>query len=265
MYLQKFITLLLTSFCLTFQSQDFYNNLVVKTDDSSQFIIAINNFQQNFQPHNNIKISNIKGQSITLTIHTTDSIKQKVEKQLFFESNGKETISKLILKGDHYKFRFISEVNIEQALVDTAQLLITYNEDHKYENIPLVTIKDSLALYNDSSLNQQDTSIENSISYKGKTGCNELAGSSQSIIELLNKEIFSENKLKLAKKEIQKNCFLSNDISRIINLFEFDDLKLDLAKFSYDFTFDIDNYHLIIELLDFDSSKKSLTDYINNL
>ena len=56
-----------------------------------------------------------------------------------------------------------------------------------------------------------------------------------------------------------------NDISRIINLFEFDDLKLDLAKFSYDFTFETDNYNLVIELLDFDSSKKSLTDYIKNL
>ena len=48
-------------------------------------------------------------------------------------------------------------------------------------------------------------------------------------------------------------------------MFEFDDLKLDLAKFSYDYTFDIDNYHLVIELLDFDSSKNSLTDYIKNL
>ena len=262
MNLKKFIFLLLFNVCLIGQAQELYNNLIVKSDDSIQFTITINDFQQNLKPHNSIKITNIYDQSISLTINTTDSIKQTIEKQLFFELKGKETIAKLISKDGLYKFRFISEVNIGQAAIDTTQLSIPYNENNKYKN--------DLPIINNDTINNDSTLINNTssispISYNGKTGCNAIAGSAQSIIDLLNKEIFSDQKLKLAKKEIQKSCLPANDISKIINIFEFDDLKLELAKFSYKYTFDIDNYNLVIESLDFDSSKKSLTDYIEKL
>ena len=247
-------------------SQDLYNNLIIKSEDSTQFIITINDFQQNLNPNFNIKVTHIYHQSISLQIKIIDSTNQTIEKQIFFEKKEMETNAKLIKKGDDYKFRFIGEVNLGQSAIDSTQLIVSYNENKKTINsLDSTTIVENINTDSSSTTNDSIIISPNITSYSGKIGCGHIAGSAQTIINELNKEIFSAQKLKLAKSKIQKNCFLSDDIAKIISVFEFDDLKLELAKFSYNYTFDIENYNVVIQILDFDTSKKLLTDYIQQL
>ena len=245
-------------------AQDLYNNLIVKSDDSTSFTISVNGFQQNPTPNNNIKITHIYDQSITIQINIVDSISQIIKKQIYFEKKEMETNAKLIHLGDKYKFRFISEVNLGQAAIDSTQLIISYNEKNAIISIDETPNKnDTINIISDTnSVVNDSTSSPNNINYSGKIGCSQLSGSIQSIITELDKEIFSDQKMKLAKHKIQKNCFLTSDIIKIIEQFEFEDHKLELAKFSFAYTYDIDNYNKIILLLDFDSSKKSFNKFI---
>lgn len=80
----------------------------------------------------------------------------------------------------------------------------------------------------------------------------------------LKKESFDQTKLKTAKQFIAQNYFSTAQVKELVMLFSFDDSKLELAKFAYDYTIDKGNYFLMNDAFSFSSSKESLMDYIRD-
>lgn len=79
----------------------------------------------------------------------------------------------------------------------------------------------------------------------------------------VNKQSFSDSKMKTAKQFTKANCLSVNQIKEIMNLFSFDDDKLEYAKYAYDYCVDKNKYFMLAEEFSFSSSSDSLNDYID--
>jgi hypothetical protein len=101
--------------------------------------------------------------------------------------------------------------------------------------------------------------------YSGPVGCpypmspQDFSGVKSSI----SSKSFEDSKLAIAKQVIGSNCLLSSQVKEIIMLFSFEDTRLDFAKYSYGYTFDIGNYYQVNDAFKFESSIDDLNAYIS--
>lgn len=104
--------------------------------------------------------------------------------------------------------------------------------------------------------------------YTGKIGCpfpikdNELA----EIKRIVTAENLEDSKLEKAKTTIQEMdsaCVMVEQTKEIIVLFEFEETKLDFAKFMYQYTFDLENYTKLNEVFQFENSMEELNEFIS--
>ncbi len=80
----------------------------------------------------------------------------------------------------------------------------------------------------------------------------------------INGQSFEENKLQVAQQVFSSNCMTSAQVSQIMQLFSFEDSRLEFAKYAYGRTFDIGNYFVVNNSFTFSSSVDELNAYIRN-
>jgi hypothetical protein len=101
--------------------------------------------------------------------------------------------------------------------------------------------------------------------YTGKVGCpvplspNEFNDMKQTI----SSKDFENTKLTIAKQILQNNCLTATQVREIVGLFDFENTRLDYAKFAYDRTYDIGNYYKVNDAFEFESSVDDLNKYIS--
>lgn len=79
----------------------------------------------------------------------------------------------------------------------------------------------------------------------------------------INKESFNNTKINLAKQIIKtKKCFKTAQIIELLKLFAPNDAKMDIAKYSYDFTTDKENYYKIADSFTFTSDKDAFLKFL---
>jgi len=86
----------------------------------------------------------------------------------------------------------------------------------------------------------------------------------ESVRQSIYSKSFDDTKLKIAKQVISSNCLLSSQVKKIMLLFDFEDTRLNLAKYAYGYTYDIGNYYQLNDAFTFESTIDELNDYINN-
>ena len=79
--------------------------------------------------------------------------------------------------------------------------------------------------------------------------------------ETIKRESFDKDKLMVAKQVIANNRFYSGQVKELVQLFYFDDAKLELAKFAYTRTLDRNNYFILYDAFAFRRSKEELINY----
>jgi hypothetical protein len=82
--------------------------------------------------------------------------------------------------------------------------------------------------------------------------------------ESIRKEGFDRDKLTLAKQIIGNNMLYSSQVKDMMQLFSFDDYRLDFAKYAYARTIDRNNYFIVNDGFSFRKSKEELMNYIQN-
>ncbi|HAH58130.1 MAG TPA: hypothetical protein DCL86_08285 [Bacteroidales bacterium] len=83
------------------------------------------------------------------------------------------------------------------------------------------------------------------------------------IIRTIRKESFNNTKLKLAKQIVQaKHCFTVNQIKEIIVLFDFDETRLELAEFAWEYTLDRENYYQVADAFSFNQTREKLMKFL---
>lgn len=86
----------------------------------------------------------------------------------------------------------------------------------------------------------------------------------ESVKESIRKEWFEANRLQSTKFIIDKNNFTTRQVTELMQLFTFENNKLEVAKYAYNKTVDKRNYYLVNEELTFNSSKEELARYIRS-
>jgi len=100
--------------------------------------------------------------------------------------------------------------------------------------------------------------------YTGRIGCAGPISNVNSIQSAIEDEDFSDDKIMVAKQALKGKCLTTDNVVSLIKLFDFEDKKVELAKYAYDYTYDVDNYYKINKAFDFSSSKEELNEYIIN-
>ena len=84
----------------------------------------------------------------------------------------------------------------------------------------------------------------------------------QRALSVIKSEDFENTKLSTAKQVASNNLLTVNQISRICQLFEFDNTRLDFAKTAYSRCVDQNQYYLLHSVFEFDSNKKELDKFV---
>lgn len=102
--------------------------------------------------------------------------------------------------------------------------------------------------------------------YTGATGCAAPLSNAEfaNVKKTIDTKSFEDTKIKIAKQVIDNNCLLSNQVKEIMLLFNFEDTRLDLAKYAYGHTYDIGNYYKLNDAFKFETSIDELDQYIKN-
>jgi hypothetical protein len=74
---------------------------------------------------------------------------------------------------------------------------------------------------------------------------------------------FEDTKLSTAKTILKNNFVNTAQVIEICKLFSFENTKLTFAKYAYSRTVDPNNYYKVASVLDFDSNKKTLNNFIS--
>ena len=84
----------------------------------------------------------------------------------------------------------------------------------------------------------------------------------QNALSSIESNNFEDSKLVVAKQIIESNCVTSKQVRKIMLLFDFEDSKLDFAKFAHPRTADPQNYYVINDAFDFEQSITELNNFI---
>jgi hypothetical protein len=82
--------------------------------------------------------------------------------------------------------------------------------------------------------------------------------------DAIRKESFDKDKLAVAKQIMSNNTLYSGQVKEMLQLFSFDDSKLDFAKYAYARTADRNNYFVVYDAFSFRKNKEELMSYIQN-
>ena len=101
-----------------------------------------------------------------------------------------------------------------------------------------------------------------------RVGCNGYScmtsGNFNAALSTIKKQNFEDSKLKTAKQVITSNCLNVDQIILIANLFNFEDNKLDFAKYAYDYCIEQNNYFKLNGIFNFSSNADELSDYVQS-
>ncbi len=86
----------------------------------------------------------------------------------------------------------------------------------------------------------------------------------QSAKQTIASKSFEDSKLTIAKQIVNSNCLTSGQVRDLVKLFDFEDTKLQFAKYCYGYTYDLGNYYKVNDAFEFESSIDELNQYISN-
>lgn len=102
--------------------------------------------------------------------------------------------------------------------------------------------------------------------YNGKVGCTPPVSSEriEDMAKTVEKQTFNDDKVRVTKQIIRTNCITLDQLVAILNKFDWDDGKLEIAKFAYNYVYDLENYYKVYDLFTFSSSGKELEEFLDS-
>ena len=101
---------------------------------------------------------------------------------------------------------------------------------------------------------QQQQPVEYVPGYTGTIGCpvpmtpQAFSAAKSSIMT----KTFEDDKLIIAKQVTNSNCLLATQVKEITMMFDFEDTKLEFAKYAYHKTYDVGNYFMVNDAFEFE-------------
>jgi len=267
------------------------SNLIFFSEVAYPFSVIINGVKQNQNPQTNIFVESLTAPSYKVKIIFEDKTIPSINKNIYTKDGMEVTyIIKKNKKGEnvlrYYTENIASYDPIEIVHPEENEDVILIIDEASYDNNSGGINIDIDISNNDGGINintpdveintqYDETIIEENIEippnempdYNETVGCNWTMNDAdfQKAENTIKKVDFSSDKLIIAKQIIDANCITSQQVKKLISLFEFENEKLEFAKYAYTHTFDIENYYIVNDVFDFSSSIKELDEYIKSI
>jgi len=116
-----------------------------------------------------------------------------------------------------------------------------------------------------NSVNEKEKEPDPMPGYNGRIGCSNPVSNDrfESIIQSISSKDFEDSKLTVAKQVASSNCLFAYQVKEIMQLFSYESTKLEFAKEAYGHTYDLDNYFMLNDAFDFESSISELNEFIS--
>ncbi len=98
--------------------------------------------------------------------------------------------------------------------------------------------------------------------YNDNNICNSGIQNINNLLYIIDKASFDNDKLTIARQAVRQNGVYANQVLQIMDMFNFESTKLKFAKFAYKYCIDRNNYYMVNQGFSFNSSIKSLDNYI---
>jgi hypothetical protein len=232
---------------------------IFQNESNEAFQISINQIKQHSEYTKSISVSTLRGNSPYNVKVNFENDTISAQKNIFLIDDGLTHIYNITKKSIQLK-----------KVVPTA----SYQTPKNQLNVVLIINHEFLldTLVTDTSLTDTTYIVPFSSYYKlenydGKIGCPfPIKGPEQAelrgIILGENLEESKIEKVKIAIQDMDSACVLVSQTKELIMLFEFEETRLDFAKFMFAYTFDIDNYEKLYTAFNFENSKDELKQYV---
>ena len=102
--------------------------------------------------------------------------------------------------------------------------------------------------------------------YNGPYGCPAPLSATDfaALKQTINSKSFEDTKMTIAKQVVNNQCLFVTQVKEIMQLFSFEESKLDFAKYAYGHTYDIGNYFKVNDAFTFESSTEELNEFIQS-
>ena len=263
------ILILLLSFLEIYAQK---TNLIFFTEGDEKFYVILNSVLQNDKPEKSVKVTDLITQSYKLKILFKDTTIAPIEKNLVF-NQGTETTFNIKKNSDsEYVVRYFNEIPIDQALQPVAgQLVVIFSASgtsapittNSFNNTQTTTPSTEIGVQ--ANLQQTQQQVYIMPGYNGPVGCPYPISpyNFTALKNTISTKSFEDSKLLIAEQLIASNCLLSLQVREIMMLFSFEDSKIQIAKYAYNYTFDIGNYFKVNDAFTFENSIGELNTYIS--
>ncbi|MEX0813559.1 MAG: DUF4476 domain-containing protein [Chitinophagales bacterium] len=271
--MRSFFSLLLLAFSSMMVHAQ--SNLTIFSQEGEKFWVVLNGIRQNDEAETNVKITELIQPNYKLKVIFENKALPEIDKNLFLPEQAADVTYNITKnrKGE-YVVRYVSDVPIAQAPPPAPEQAVM-----SYSTAPRPVVRKSVTVtehrsgnptrenvsvtvntpvggmdihvndgWNSSSTTTTTTYVEEPAyvlpGYNGPIGCP--IPMSQQDFDAARNSIASkdwdETRLSIAKQILGSNCLLSSHVSQIMQVFGWEETKLDFAKFAYGRTYDIGNY-----------------------
>jgi len=240
--MKKLIILLL--FLPLFGKAQYTSDLLIYNPFNEAFIVYINNVAVNQTPTNKLIINELQADNYTITIGFVNLPIQPITQNIYVQGNAMTSI-KLIKNGNYYTLEIANPIYYNA---------INYNpNDPNIHPVPPTP---------------QPPQTEPVPPQQTSNGYCDYPMADADFANALNSiktKDFESSKLTVAKQIANSNCLTANQVKQIIAQFDFENTKLEFAKFAYTHTYDPENYYIVNDEFSFSTSIDKLNSYIESL
>ncbi len=273
--MKKLVLTFVLGFVMTANLQaQLLRNLVLTSGNNESFVLYVNQNQINHQALGEVRVTGLVENFYDITIYT-DRTNRVLRANLYVpplsevvytffppslqNAQGEFVISQLIptqegVVGQSGSFVF-GETGLPTG-ANTGQINININNT---VDTNIVTVEETEVI--------PDVVVQEVVyvdGYTGEIGCQPPLSQSRfnSMLNTIDDQSFASSKKRIAKQIISNNCMVVGDLVQILELFTFESDKLEMAKFAYQYIYDIENYYEVNNVFDFETSIEELDRFL---
>jgi hypothetical protein len=258
------------------------SNLVIFTQANEPFTVIVNGVQQSPNPETNVKITGLNAVSYKLKVLFMDQLKPEIDKTVYLEPEVE--VSYEVLKNNKgiWVLRMLNSTSLDEIIEQPVSQNVYVFSTIPRTSTTIVTQTTTVSagiMAGGASItttttqttsgtnmhDDQEADRNEYLEYSGPRGCSRPMNthSFEQALESISSKSFESSKLTIAKQIVGANCLLCKQVKEIMKLFSFESNRLEFAKYAYKYTWDINNYFLLNDAFEFESSIDELNRYIN--
>lgn len=261
-----------------------YSNLVVFTQSGEPFTLVMNGIQQSPDPETNIRITGLNAPNYKVRVRFANEKLAVINKTVYLQPETEATYEILRNSKGNWVMRLMNTIPIDEAPEPRSdQGVFVYTTTPR---ISTTTVSQTTTVSTDgrtggttiSTTTSQTTSTiapqEEQLvigypdfpAYTGQRGCARPMSRDafEQALRSIDSKNFESSKLTIAKQVTSANCLLSRQVKEIMKLLTFESDRLEYAKYAYRYTWDLNNYFLLNDAFDFESSIEELNRFIRS-